>query len=530
MTVDFRERAASALTHPLTLASLGTLLLNDIVLKRLWSGAWVPGKLSDLAWMVFAPPLLAYLLSLAVPRRQLLRVERAGFAVAYVGLPLLYAAFNTFPPVHGAILSGLALVGGNGLGSPLDATDSLVIPFAMAVALWVWNRRLVDVDAVRARLTLLTMAVAVLASVATSPSPTDVGVTEIESVDGIIYAKSTDRYGGNLNCYASDDGRLSWKETRCLYDSEPGIASGPVVETPRGRYEVTGSEIVRLRGGLRETVYSAAYLGTEPNVWQQSRMTRALGLRELTTAPQGILYDAQSSNLIVAMGLQGVVVGTPDDAWTRIAVGRYAPTDFSFGSKVNVLREGVFIWAALALSLSFANLALTLALAYMEKGAKTVSPSPVEAQRDPFGGMSLTAAFDDLVNAVFSPRGLAWASAGLAVLAVLVGGVYPSFSTEEAGVLGDPDGAVMGRVLAVFALLGAVGGLLISGRSWRQMSAVAVAVAGMFLLAALWFMLWLQSNLLLVVANLVAVGLVALAAFALWGYLVCSEGKPDGNE
>ena len=62
---SFRQRCASALMHPVTLGALGVLLVNDLVFKAFWPGAWVPGKLSDLAWMVFAPPVLAFVLSFA---------------------------------------------------------------------------------------------------------------------------------------------------------------------------------------------------------------------------------------------------------------------------------------------------------------------------------------------------------------------------------------------------------------------------------------------------------------------------------
>ena len=112
---DFRRRAESALTHPATVAALGVLLLNDLLLKALWPHSWLTGKLSDLAWLVFAPPLLAFLLSFAT--RGNLRAQRLAFLVAYVGLPLLYAAFNTFDPVHELIMRGISLAGG-AAGSP----------------------------------------------------------------------------------------------------------------------------------------------------------------------------------------------------------------------------------------------------------------------------------------------------------------------------------------------------------------------------------------------------------------------------
>ncbi len=136
VTSDFRRQAASAVIHPVTLGALAVLLANDLLFKALWPGAWMPGKLSDLAWMVFAPPVLAYVLSFATVGH--IRAQRAAFAAAYAALPLLYAAFNTFQPVHDVVLRVLGLIGGDGPRSPFDPTDSLVIPLAMAAALWVW--------------------------------------------------------------------------------------------------------------------------------------------------------------------------------------------------------------------------------------------------------------------------------------------------------------------------------------------------------------------------------------------------------
>ena len=137
MNNTFRQRCASALMHPATLAAVAVLLANDIVFKSLWPGTWFAGKLSDLAWMIFAPPLLAFLLSFAAGKH--VALQRTAFLTAYAGLPLLYAAFNTFTPVHDGILRGISFVSGGTAGSPLDATDSIVIPLAMSIAVWVWR-------------------------------------------------------------------------------------------------------------------------------------------------------------------------------------------------------------------------------------------------------------------------------------------------------------------------------------------------------------------------------------------------------
>ena len=114
---DFRRRAESALTHPVTVAALGVLLLNDLLFKAIWPHSWLTGKLSDLAWLIFALPLLAFLLSFAT--RGSLTARRLAFVAAYVGLPLLYAAFNTFEPVHDLIMRGMSL---RAAPPPLPAT------------------------------------------------------------------------------------------------------------------------------------------------------------------------------------------------------------------------------------------------------------------------------------------------------------------------------------------------------------------------------------------------------------------------
>jgi len=55
------------LSHPVSLAGLALLLLNDHVFKQLWHGL-VTGKLSDIAGRMMFPPLLAVLVALCVPR------------------------------------------------------------------------------------------------------------------------------------------------------------------------------------------------------------------------------------------------------------------------------------------------------------------------------------------------------------------------------------------------------------------------------------------------------------------------------
>ena len=359
----FPHRCAAALTHPLTVAALFTLLFNDLVLKSLWPG-WVTGKLSDLAWVVFAPPLIAF--ALCRLTRGNLPAERGVFAVAYIGLPLLYAAFNTFEPLHDWILSGLLFLSGGTVGSPWDPTDSIVIPLGFALTLWIWRQSGARPADLRARLSLYLVVVASLATLATSdgePSPTrwHAGV----AADGSVIVETT-----SYDYYQSYDGGLTWSEPSAnpWFDIAWG---GQSVETPRGAYEVRefGITLAAPEAPLT-TVFSTEHLREGSNLWALKFGTRHLrgfgtgvgGDSPLLTAPApiNIVYDERTANVVVTMGLQGVVIGGPDGTWTRVAVGEYSPIDFSFWAKQRLLFSGYFWLAVFAIALSFLALALAL--------------------------------------------------------------------------------------------------------------------------------------------------------------------------
>ena len=70
MPNTFHQRCQLALTHPVTLGAVALLLVNDWLLKPLWQSDWTTGKLSDFAWMVFAPPLLALRALADVPQQR----------------------------------------------------------------------------------------------------------------------------------------------------------------------------------------------------------------------------------------------------------------------------------------------------------------------------------------------------------------------------------------------------------------------------------------------------------------------------
>ena len=483
---DFRRQAASALMHPVTLGALAVLLVNDLVFKALWPGAWVPGKLSDLAWMMFAPPVLAFVLSFA--RLGSPKAQRAAFLTAYAGLPLLYVAFNTFAPVHDAILLVLGLFGGDGPRSPLDPTDSIVIPVAMAAAIWVWRRPPLEAQSIRTRLALLAAVAAALASVATSYDDRDRG---IERVGRTNYgALAADFAGGP---YQSRDGGLTWGkagqdwvalETRKLMELGEKEPSG-IFST--GDIRITNNEV--LSSG--DVIYSFEYLQGDGNRWMQGLDKREIIDREITTRPLDFFYDGRSGNLILAMGLQGVVVIAPDGTTTKVAVGRHSPTDFSFWSKTRMFFSSlvfgdyaVYIGLAVLLAFSFASLALASSEA--SKSARwAIAPA-----------------------------------AAISAFLTITWGVYPHTNEHHTG----PEStwvwvgsyAILLSGVGLVPFLLAVRGLAIAGISRRQLRAIVAATIGMLLLIWIGALVLFETGPL--IANFVAVGLVGLAAFGLWAY------------
>ena len=488
-SASFRQRCASALMHPVTLGALGVLLVNDLVFKALWPGAWVPGKLSDLAWMMFAPPVLAFVLSFA--RLGSPKAQRAAFLTAYAGLPLLYVAFNTFAPVHDVVLHVLGWVGGDGPRSPLDPTDSMVIPFAMAAAIWVWRRPPLEARSIRTRLALLAVTAAALASVASSYEYN----RGIERVGRTNYgALAADFVGGP---YQSRDGGLTWGkarqdwvalETRKLMELGEKEPSG-IFST--GDIRITNNEV--LSSG--DVIYSFEYLQSDGNRWMQGLDKREIKERKITTRPLDFFYDGRSGNLILAMGLQGVVVIAPDGTATRAAVGRHSPTDFSFWSKTRTYFSSlvfggyaVYIGLAVLLAFSFASLALAAS----------------EASKSARWAIALAAAISAFLT--------------------ITSGVYPHINEHQTGrestwvFVGFYAGyyALLLSGFGLFPFLLAVRGLAIAGISRRQLLAIVAATIGMLLLIWLGVLVLFETGPF--IANFVAVGLVGLAAIGLWVY------------
>jgi hypothetical protein len=136
--------------HPVALAALTVLVLNDHVWKARYPG-WVTGKLSDVAGLIVFP-LVACALARVVVRARPERVLAAAIAATMLG----FALVKLWPPATHACALAMGALQAPLSPSPVtivrDPTDLLALPFAL-VAWWlprsVADRAAMCVDARR---------------------------------------------------------------------------------------------------------------------------------------------------------------------------------------------------------------------------------------------------------------------------------------------------------------------------------------------------------------------------------------------
>ncbi|WP_203737131.1 hypothetical protein [Actinoplanes italicus] len=191
-----RGRAFAWLAHPVTVAALALLIVNDHVLKAACPG-WVTGKLSDAAGMVVAPPLLAALAGLVAPRRRV----TVG-AILAVGVGFTFVKMWSY----GAELASSAW----SLVTPslvrADPTDLLALPF-LAVAWWTAKRPPKPAPRwLRAMRLAVFLPLALAGVAATSAVPTPAAIHVYLGADGAMYL-GADTLKGSLAWVATRDGR-----------------------------------------------------------------------------------------------------------------------------------------------------------------------------------------------------------------------------------------------------------------------------------------------------------------------------------
>ena len=142
----------ATLLHPIVLLSIATFIVNDHVLKPELGGR-LPGKISDVAGLIFFPVLVAALVDFALPgtrarRGEVLIVAAIATAVTYTAMLLVSSVGETYEVFFGTIqwplrvaramamsatVPGLVPVSFAADPSDLITLPALIVPLALGI-------------------------------------------------------------------------------------------------------------------------------------------------------------------------------------------------------------------------------------------------------------------------------------------------------------------------------------------------------------------------------------------------------------
>jgi hypothetical protein len=356
-----------ALKHPLTLTSIGLLLLNDHVLKASTPSV-LTGKLSDFAGLFFFPFLLAFVLSALLAWR---RVPARPISALAFGLTLAwFTAIKTLPVANTLTAAAASHLLGLPVRIALDPTDLLAL-----VVLWpawrLWRRlERAPTFQVPGRLAYLALGAASLAALATSPCMPPERVERLAMFDDKIYAHLSASYAEELNLAVSSDG-LHWERIDAEAAPEeilPAIqqaAALPAAACEPGNPQVcyrTGAETVERSTDGGQTWRTAWRVPWGRRQFMEMYLERQmLGCKNTAdTGPYDLVLLPQAGGITVvaAMGNEGVLTRTPAGDWQRVSVMSAEPTPFAADASDNLLflllgETGVTLAAGMLLWIGF---------------------------------------------------------------------------------------------------------------------------------------------------------------------------------
>ncbi|MGW4063605.1 hypothetical protein ACWEGE_35330 [Amycolatopsis sp. NPDC004747] len=320
--------------HPLTVGATAVLLLNDHVLKPAWPGL-VTGKLSDVAGLVAAPPLLGLLLGLFL-------AGRAAAAAAVLAAGAGFAMVKLTAWGAGVASAAWSVVNGPSV-ILADPTDLVAVP-ALGLSWWAYRRvtgasPLPDGLAFRVRV-VVAVPVTVLAVTATSaPADTTQAVESVKSEGSQVVIEAADAI------YSSASGVDGWKYVSRVPHPSDFSASPPTRQTEacvpdvaahcyrvRGTADLDGNGQLPSGGrqpGVDETTDAGR---TWHTAWELPAARWEFVFRQ-HPFPAGVVRLAKVGSsevavravpggheVFVANGVEGVLVRGVDGAWSRLPV------------------------------------------------------------------------------------------------------------------------------------------------------------------------------------------------------------------
>ncbi|GAA4593198.1 hypothetical protein BJY16_000889 [Actinoplanes octamycinicus] len=295
------------------MVALALLVVNDHLLKAAFPGP-LTGKLSDAAGLVLAPPLLAALTALIIPR---LPARRSG-PLAMLTVAAGFALVKTFPYAAALASSAWSLLTPSLIRA--DVTDLLALP-ALALSWWSLRRARQAPAPIGSRLFRalrvgVLLPLALFAVAATSPVPTSRATDVLATPDGAIHVRmELSRFSGDWA--VSHDGGHTWADEPEPVAARTGISdpssspSGPSAASSSGPAATSPSGSPAASSSGPAAVSSAASSAASP---AGSAAVPAAGAR--ASLPPGSAPAARRSPQVEAC--------TRDQVCYRVVPGRMA--------------------------------------------------------------------------------------------------------------------------------------------------------------------------------------------------------------
>ncbi|MGW0216236.1 hypothetical protein ACWDXH_17785 [Micromonospora chokoriensis] len=325
---DGAPTTLSWLCHPTTLLALVLLVVNDHVWKPAFPGL-LTGKLSDVAGLVLAPPLVAVLLTLLVPPLPARIAAVAGLVAVGAGFAVVKSSGYAAELASSAwtVLAGPSLV-------RADWTDLLTLP-ALGLAWWSWTRareRPVRRRAARVARMLVVLPPAVLAVAATSAVwyPYALGTTTLDGKPAISvgegYSEQNWPTGPSDGTWAvSDSGAATWRaatedEQQRLNDQDSPRRQACAPDDARRCYRVVSGHLRVEQSDDAGVTWRVAWEVPDRQREALARQSpnpgdigRHFASRELSVYPR----VGGGHEVLVANGRDGFLRSLPNGEWQR---------------------------------------------------------------------------------------------------------------------------------------------------------------------------------------------------------------------
>ena len=345
-------RALHSLTHPLGIAAIVVLLVNDHWLRHTHP-SWFTGKLGDFTWLIFAPFIAATFFALIIPARH----QRQEYLVAILGfgfIGLWFVSAKTVPIVNTITNdTANAIIGWQGL-IRRDVTDLVTLP-ALLIGRHIWQHSTNTAHNLRP-LVYAALALGIVATLASDGPPviTNTGVTTICESDSqlmIVTPAAADyvltshpsenindpnmRSGYELVSYSdvftSVDGGLTWRHQNLRNETndipacpaQSDVLIHPANPDIQYRWEA-GVQIERSTDGGQTwvQVHDLRELRQEVRShYNQRSETGIYETRIYRPGPLDATVDPNTGNTVFAMSWNGVLIHTADGQWVWSAVG-----------------------------------------------------------------------------------------------------------------------------------------------------------------------------------------------------------------